>query len=236
MGAVSHKITEMKILTLKNEEELANQTEVIFRELAEKNKRRLRGFLPTGRSVEEFYKLLRQNIAYWNDKFQVLQIDEFVGTKRFFYSKLCSELIVPLGLENHQDPIDPSWSDEEMSQHIQTVLSTPIDFALLGLGPNGHIGFHEPKEIQADNLEVFFGGRVYLSDQSFKRVKGAPSQWALTFGAASFLKAKKIILIASGNDKEEIFQQFLNSAPTNKIPATLLKNHSDFTVLTTFKA
>jgi len=219
----------MIIQNLNSEEEVANQTEVIFKKLYQEKKRILRGFFPTGRSAEGFYQKLRNDLPFWQKKFQVIQIDEFIGSERLFYSSLRHLVLEPLSLLSQVEAIDPLWNDAQIKTHIQKTLSEPIDFALLGLGPNGHVGFHEPHITDSP----FYGGRVLLSDESFKRVANAPSQTALTFGAASFLKAEKIILIATGKGKEDIYSQFLSSAPTPEIPATLLKTHPDLTVLTT---
>jgi glucosamine-6-phosphate deaminase len=110
------------------------------------------------------------------------------------------------------------------------VLSQPVDFALLGLGPNGHIGFHEPSDEQH-----FLGGRIELSEQSFQRVKEAPGRTALTFGADSFLRAKRIILLVTGEEKRDIYKKFLHSPGEPRLPASLLKAHSDLTVISTLQ-
>jgi 6-phosphogluconolactonase/glucosamine-6-phosphate isomerase/deaminase len=218
----------MRILSFKNVDALATQTEVLFREMFEQTHQPcLRGFFPTGKSAEKLYERFRAN-SFWKKKFQLLQIDEFAQPEPIFFQTLLKQIIEPLEL--NFEAIQPLWSDDEMAQHIERVITRRIDFCLLGLGPNGHIGFHEPDCGDED----FLGGRVHLSEQSFQRVQAATSPWALTFGAGSFLKAQKIIMIATGAEKELIFKKFTESPATADIPATLLKAHPDFTVLTTF--
>ncbi len=113
---------------------------------------------------------------------------------------------------------------------------------MLGLGPNGHIGFHEPcNEIKNFDKKIdpfvqssgtsYLGGLTTLREESFQRVKNAPSKMAFTFGAGSFLKAEEIILLVTGEGKKEIYQKFLAAEPTSTLPATLLKNHPNFTVI-----
>ncbi len=219
----------MRILSFKNADELAAQTEVLFREMFEKKARaQLRGFFPTGKSAEKFYERLRQN-PFWNKKFHLLQIDEFAQLEPVFFKTLLEQMIKPLDLDF--ESINPMWDEQTMREHIIRVTSRPIDFCLLGLGPNGHVGFHEPN----CGDENFMGGRVHLSEQSFQRVKNATTPWALTFGAGSFLKAEKIMMIATGPEKENIFKKFIHLPATPELPATLLKSHPDFTVLTTFE-
>ena len=230
MHPASHKIKYMRILSFNNAQELANKTEVLMREFCESKKDLLRGFFPTGKSAEALYANLR-NDRFWQQKFQGLQIDEFAQPNHLYLSTHQSQIIQPLQLEDQFETIDPTWTEQQMNAHIQNVISHKIDFALLGFGPNGHIGFHEPG--QGD--QKFLGGTVNLTEQSFKRVKGATTRTAMTFGAGSFLKAEKIFLIATGEEKEPTFRKFLDSRPTSELPATLLKDHADFTVLTTFK-
>ncbi len=230
MLKASHKIKYMRILSFNNAQELANQTEVLMREFCVAKQEVLRGFFPTGKSAETFYANLRKD-SFWKHRFQGLQIDEFAQPDHLFLSTLQNQVIIPLSLEDQFETIDPEWTPQQMDSHIRNVVSHKIDFAILGLGPNGHIGFHEPN--QGD--QNFLGGTVTLTEQSFKRVKGATSRTAMTFGAGSFLKAEKIFLLATGEEKESIFKKFLESPPTSAIPATLLKDHKDFTVLTTFK-
>ncbi len=219
----------MRILSFNNADELARQTEVLMREFHHELQRPLRGFFPTGRSAEDFYALLR-NDPIWRQNFFGIQIDEFNQPEQLFLSQLQSQVILPLDLQEQFETLDPIWSDQEMKLHIRNVLSREIDFALLGLGPNGHIGFHEP----GLGDQTFLGGQVELSEQSYKRVKGATTRNAITFGAGAFLKAKKIFMIATGEEKIAIFSQFLKTAPSIDLPASLLKDHADFTVLTTF--
>ena len=222
----------MRILTVKNTDELSSQTEGLFRELLQAKGRPLRGFLPAGKSAEGFYQCLVADKARWQGQVQFLQIDEFKSDKskndgEFFLKTLKQQILNPLSLMSMAEVIDSQWTEGQFQKHIQTVLRRPIDFALLGLGPNGHIGFHEPGVHGSEYL----GGLVELSEESYRRVKGAPSRLALTFGAGSFLKAEHLILLVTGDGKKEIFQKFLASEPTSQLPASLLKAHPHFTVI-----
>ena len=150
----------MRILSFNNAQDLANQTEVLMRELAQSKQHLIRGFLPTGRSAEGFYAKLRED-KYWHAKFMGLQIDEFAQPGHLFLTQLQKQIILPLGLEDQFETIDPTWNELEMKEHVRSVTSHKIDFALLGLGPNGHIGFHEP----GVGDEKFMGGQVTLTEK-----------------------------------------------------------------------
>ncbi len=219
----------MIINKFKNQGELSVYLEEIFTGLQSLFQRPLRGFLPTGSSAEAVYALLRASPNKWKKQIQYIQIDEFQSPQRFFLKQIEESLLNPLDLRSQAEVIDPNWTPDEFQNHIQAVLNRRIDFALLGLGPNGHIGFHEPGPHGAD----FLGGLIKLTEESESRVKGAPGSWALTFGAGAFLRAREVILLACGAHKDAVYQQLLSSPPTADIPATLLKNHPNFRILTT---
>ncbi len=107
-----------------------------------------------------------------------------------------------------------------------------IDFQLLGIGHNGHIGFNEP-------ADVFTGmtSQIQLSDETiqansrfFKSMEEVP-RYAITMGMRSIMYAKKIVLVANGRDKEEILMKAMNDPITPRIPASILQLHVDTTVL-----
>lgn len=225
---LNHSVV-MNIYHFNSIDDLSLRLSKIFETILENKKQPIRGFLPTGSSAMNFYSLLRKSPEIWKQQIQYIQIDEFQNPQRFFFHQIDDALLNPLEFHNQAEAINPNWSAPEFQSHIKSVLSRPIDFALLGLGPNGHVGFHEP----GNKNENFLGGIIELTNESYERVKDAPSRNALTFGAGAFLKADHIILVVTGDGKKEIFKKFLSCEPTSLIPATLLKNHPNFTVLTT---
>lgn len=54
---------------------------------------------------------------------------------------------------------------------------------------------------------------------------------AITMGMASIMKAKKILLIANGEEKREILNRALFGSITPQIPASILQLHPDITVI-----
>lgn len=98
-----------------------------------------------------------------------------------------------------------------------------IDFILLGIGLNGHIGFNEPFVPVDVNCHV-----VELDDVT-KRVMSKyfdtdlPLTHGISLGMKQILTAKEIYLAATGEKKAEIVQQVIEKNPTVSIPATLVK-------------
>ncbi|WP_088840825.1 glucosamine-6-phosphate deaminase [Listeria sp. ILCC797] len=99
-----------------------------------------------------------------------------------------------------------------------------IDFILLGIGMNGHIGFNEP------GVPVDVNAHVVELDDVTKKVmskyfdQDLPLTNGISLGMKQIKQAKEIIVAATGSKKAEIVELTMNSEPTANIPATLLKN------------
>lgn len=103
-----------------------------------------------------------------------------------------------------------------------------IDILLLGIGRVGNIGFNEPgsqvnsttRLILLDNTSrnsaaKMFGGTKYVPVSS------------ITMGVATILAAKKIFLVAWGEDKSQMIQQTVEGKVSEAIPASYLQMHNN---------
>ncbi len=107
-----------------------------------------------------------------------------------------------------------------------------IDLQLLGIGANGHIGFNEPSE------ELFVGTHfVDLADNTikansrfFNSIQEVPKQ-AVTMGIGSIMKAKKVLLLACGENKAGIISKIIDGKCSTKVPASILQVHPQVTIL-----
>lgn len=105
-----------------------------------------------------------------------------------------------------------------------------IDYQLLGIGPNGHIGFNEPGsavDSRTRLVELAPETRRAAAD-GFGGLGNVPLQ-AITMGLGTILKARKVVLMATGSAKADIIAWALTQAPTIHVPATLLQRHPNFT-------
>lgn len=107
-----------------------------------------------------------------------------------------------------------------------------IDLQLLGIGLDGHIGFNEPDDSFAKNTHIInlHDSTIKANSRFFNSIDDVPKQ-AVTLGLVSIMRAKKILLIASGKEKYEILQKALYGPITPKIPASILQIHPDITVI-----
>lgn len=125
------------------------------------------------------------------------------------------------------DPDDAAAAFEaELAQH------GPIDLQLLGLGRNGHIGFNEPgapagsrtRQVRLAPSTIEANRRFFDRDQS-------PPEVAVTMGIATILEARSIVLLAVGADKAQAVAAMLEGAIGVACPGSLLRRHSDVTVI-----
>lgn len=217
----------MEIIRCKTSE---NVVDVVLNLLVQAHKdfqRRLRVFLPAGNTPKPLYESMRNNKAFWSKVLEPIQIDEFQKGE-VFSKQLIDELVSPLGLEDHFHKIPKEFVAKDFEDHMQEILSEPIDVSLLGLGPNGHVGFHEPG---VGDLS-FKGGALKISDTSFQRVEGAPSVDVFSFGAGAFNQAESVIIMVTGKNKKDILNRFIESDPHPDLPASLLKDHPNLIVVT----
>ncbi|RXT04375.1 glucosamine-6-phosphate deaminase [Ammoniphilus sp. CFH 90114] len=107
-----------------------------------------------------------------------------------------------------------------------------IDLQLLGIGTNGHIGFNEPGTSFQSTTHV-----VTLTKDTreanarfFTSLEEVPTH-AITMGIATIMKSKRILLLASGEEKADILYQLALGEVDEKVPASILKQHPDVTII-----
>lgn len=107
-----------------------------------------------------------------------------------------------------------------------------IDLQILGIGQNGHIGFNEPAENLnlLTHLTSLTESTVRANSRFFDDISDVPTK-ALTMGIGTILKARKIIILANGEGKKEAVKALLTDSITTDVPASMLKVHSDVTLI-----
>jgi glucosamine-6-phosphate deaminase len=108
-----------------------------------------------------------------------------------------------------------------------------IDLQLLGIGTNGHIGFNEPGDalpLRTHRVRLMESTRrdnAMLFDNDLSRV---PAE-ALSMGIGTILRARRIVLVATGDKKAECIRQATSGRLTTRVPASMLQVHSDVELL-----
>lgn len=107
-----------------------------------------------------------------------------------------------------------------------------IDFQLLGIGHNGHIGFNEPgssKDCTTHQVQL-----TATTREANKRFFGPDEQVpeaAVTMGLGTIMAARRVVLIATGRGKAEIVAKLATATHFDaNLPASVLVDHPDFRV------
>ena len=107
-----------------------------------------------------------------------------------------------------------------------------IDLQVIGVGPNGHIGFNEPADelYPLTHLTGLSAATVNANKKYFASKDEMPKQ-ALTMGMKSILSAKHIVALASGKVKHPAIAKLREGMVTTEWPLTLLNLHSNVTLI-----
>jgi glucosamine-6-phosphate deaminase len=104
-----------------------------------------------------------------------------------------------------------------------------LDFQLLGIGRNGHIGFNEPSDLPVDQALTLSSRLMNLhpitledATADFGDAALVPRR-ALTLGVASIVAARSILVLAFGAKKAENLAKALRGPITAEVPASLLQ-------------
>ncbi|MBQ8549855.1 MAG: glucosamine-6-phosphate deaminase [Clostridia bacterium] len=150
----------------------------------------------------------------------------FMNTNLFDHVNINKEKTnVPSGIAE-----DPEAECERYDRLIEELGG--IDLQLLGIGHNGHIGFNEPddKYTKATHIVELGKSTIEANSRFFASYDDVPKS-AITMGMKSIMNAKKVLLIASGKDKQEILKKALYGPITPNVPASILQLHPDLTVI-----
>ena len=193
--------------------------------------------------VNEVYKEL---IKMYQDgeldfsKIKTVNLDEYVGLnpeheqsyRHFMNENLFNHVnininntIVPNGLAQ-----DLNAECKEYDKKIEELGG--IDVQLLGVGNNSHIAFNEPdKELSSGtHVITLTEDTIKANSRFFDTIDEVPKR-AITMGLGEIMKAKKIVLIASGESKAEAIKGLFSGKITTENPASMLQMHRDVTVI-----
>lgn len=107
-----------------------------------------------------------------------------------------------------------------------------VDLQLLGLGHNGHIGFNEPSQVfDRETHCVDLQERTIEANKRFFASAAEVPRQAYTMGIGTIMRARKILVAVSGEDKAETVAKAFFGAVTPEVPASILQFHPDVTVV-----
>ncbi|MGO1476167.1 glucosamine-6-phosphate deaminase [Alkalibacterium gilvum] len=191
--------------------------------------------LATGSTPEPLYKEIRKSDLDFSDKVAV-NLDEYIGIgkdhpqsyaffmkEQLFAEKPFKETHIPDGLAPEETEVD----------RYNTILDeNPVDVQILGIGTNAHIGFNEPgTSFETKTHKVMLTDDTIEANKRYFDSKDEVLKHAYSMGIASIMAAKKIILMAYGENKAEAISKTVNGPVTEEVPASILQKHPDVTLI-----
>ena len=199
--------------------------------------------LATGSTPIGLYKYLIE----WYEKgdldfsqVRTVNLDEYKGLSRendqsyyyFMHQNLFDHVNIPSDNTHLPNGMEQD-SEKECARYTQLIDSMGgVDLQLLGLGHNGHIGFNEPAEVFAKDVNCIdlTTSTIEANKRFFASADDVPKQ-AYTMGIKTIMKAKKILIVASGEDKAQILRDAFLGPITPHVPASVLQLHNDVTIV-----
>jgi glucosamine-6-phosphate deaminase len=230
----------VKIVSLEDPEAVSARAADAVAHAVEAGARTL--LLATGRSPMRVYELLAESTArgtFAAEDLTIVQLDEYwglaAGDERRLDGWLERSVIDPWGIEDEHvirfDTTlpDPETACERLGAQIDRLGG--IDLALLGLGPNGHLGFNEPPSLPSSPTRpVTLTAESIESNGSYWGGAEHSPRQAVTVGLQTILQSERIMVIVTGDHKQDILRRVLHDPPTPEVPASYLQGHADTTL------
>lgn len=107
-----------------------------------------------------------------------------------------------------------------------------LDVAVLGLGPNGHLGFNEPpSSADAPTRVVALTPESVTSNARYWGGADRVPRYSITAGMRVLLQARHVLLLVSGERKRDILRRSVKGRVTDEVPASHLQRHPRVTIL-----
>ena len=169
-----------------------------------------------------------------------VQLDEYLGLeaddRRALFGWMRRSFLDPLGITDERVvrlPLDGDLRVACATFDRALAARGGLDLAILGLGPNGHLGFNEPPvDPAAPSRAVDLSpATIDANARYWGDIVDVPTR-AVTMGMGQLLSARAIVLVVSGEGKRAIVHRALEGPVGPEVPASFLQQASaDVTVI-----
>ena len=174
-------------------------------------------------------------------KVHTVNLDEYIGlapehdqSYRYFMD---SNLFDHINIDKKNTYVAKGTGDIDANiREFRDVISrSDVDVQVLGVGPDGHLGFNEPGEALrwSAHKETLDESTIDANARFFATRDDVP-RYAVTMGMGEIMMAKCLLMILSGSNKAEAAKKLLMTDEiTCQCPATIMKMHQNATVIIT---
>ena len=225
-----------KVIIVKNAEEAALEAFKVMKDFIKPGK--VLG-LATGSTPLGLYELMvkdhKENGTSYKD-ILTFNLDEYVGLPishpESYYAFMHRNLFDLIDIPEENTHV-PSGLGEDLEGQCKAydkmIDEHPVDIQLLGIGSDGHIAFNEPNTPfdsgthVCDLAESTIKDNARFFDNDMSKV---PTQ-ACTQGIGTIMKAKTILIIATGANKADAVKGMMEGPVDVKCPASVLQQHAN---------
>jgi len=165
-------------------------------------------------------------------------LDEYLGMderapqsfRRFLIDRLVNKVSLAAfhGLRG-----DSANGSEEANRYAQLLQENPPDFAVLGIGENGHLAFidppfcdfNDPQSVKVVQLDEVCRNQQ-VNDGAFAAIDEVPRD-ALSLTIPTLMARPKLFAIAPGPAKRQAIKNTLEGPVSTQCPASILRTHPD---------
>lgn len=226
----------MKVIKVKNYDELSRTAATIIAGTILSKPDCLLG-LATGSSPVGTYDHL---VSMYEDGIldfshvRSVNLDEYVGldgendqSYRYFMNKHLFER-VNIDIKNTHVPDGTNLDVASCCGLYNALLKEmgQVDLQLLGIGPNGHIGFNEPDDhFETETHCVDLTEATIQANKRFFASEADVPRKAYSMGIGNIMNAKTVLLVANGKNKAKALAAAINGPVTPSCPASILQFH-----------
>lgn len=232
----------MKILIKKTYEELSKEAAEIIKEAIQVKPNLVLGLASGGTPQGCYQELSRMHKEEGLDFSQVIcfSLDEYLELPfndpnsyyHFYRENLLNHINIQFRNIHFPDGLvdNPTEFSAEYDKKIKE--AGEIDLQLLGIGRDGHLGFNEPGTPLDTRTHLAKLTNQTIEDNArfFEKKEYVP-KFVITMGPQTIFEARKIIMMASGENKAEAIAKALEGPITPQITASILQKHSDVIVI-----
>ncbi|MEG1612865.1 MAG: glucosamine-6-phosphate deaminase [Clostridia bacterium] len=231
----------MKVIIVNDTNELGREALAQILKVVKQNPSATLG-LATGSTPLPLYNAIiadhkENGTSYKNIK--TFNLDEYVGLDSSHpqsYIKFMRDNLfdhIDIDLKNVNIPNGLSDNIPNECKRYSTLLSkSSVDIQILGIGSNGHIAFNEPNT-PFDSLthQVKLTQKTICDNaRFFNNINEVPTS-ALTMGIGEIMRAKTILMLATGAGKANAVYEMIKGKVDVSCPASVLQNHKNTIVI-----
>lgn len=189
--------------------------------------------LATGSTPLSLYRELVRMKLDWS-RVTTFNLDEYVGLApdhpasyhRFMWENFFGQVNVAAANVHIPDGLTKDIPGFCRAYEQQIRSAGGIDWQLLGIGTDGHIGFNEPTSSLASRTRIKTLTQQTRTDNArFFGGEDAVPHHVITMGIGTIMEARQVVLLAFGPDKARAVAEAVEGPITAMNPASILQLH-----------